>query len=93
MFFSNLALGLLKALIWVYSVVSYPIYCLIYCGRGRSRNGGNTKARIVSRSSDEITFRAVGAPCALREELLKHPDNINTLEKVFSFAVKKYGPR
>ena len=97
MFLTDLALSLIKALIWVYSVLTYPIYwilCWPCCGgRGRPSHGSGPKARIVSRSSDEITYRAVSAPCAIREELLKHPDNINTLEKVLALAVKKYGPR
>lgn len=85
-----------RVLVGLYSFLSYPIYALIYhpCwGRSRPHSPNEAKARIVSRTGNEVTFRAIPYPSPVRDAILSHPDNINTMEELFRFMVKRYGNR
>jgi hypothetical protein len=46
--------------------------------------------RIFLTQKDEVTYRAQHRPCQLRDELINHKDNINTMDKILKFATNKH---
>ena len=94
MFLASLAMALIKAIVFLYTLVTYPFYALFSGACLRvSRRLATSRARVVSRSADEITLRAIPYPCAIREEIQTSPYPIRTMDKLFQFAVKRYGAR
>eukprot|EP00095_Tigriopus_kingsejongensis_P008538 maker-scaffold81_size397536-snap-gene-2.20 protein:Tk08538 transcript:maker-scaffold81_size397536-snap-gene-2.20-mRNA-1 annotation:"long-chain-fatty-acid-- ligase 3" len=96
MIVASFLMVLVRMVVALYTFLTYPIYALVYrpcCKPGRRVSAGQAQARIVSRAADEVTYRAIPYATPIRDEILAHPDHINTLEKLFRFTVKKYGSR
>jgi len=90
---SDMVLGLVKFIIHVYGLITLPFYFLYYrCFKPRDAIE-MTKARFVSTSSNEITYKAVPYHSRYTEEMMKHPDNMDTMEKVARWLVTKYNER
>jgi len=90
---AEIFLGIAKLFIYLYSLISLPFYFIYYrCIKPRDANEIN-KARIVSTGSNEITYKAVPYHSRYTEEMMKHPVNMDTMEKVARWLVSKYNEK
>jgi hypothetical protein len=62
MFASNIFLGLVKVLVFVYGLISMPFYFAYYKLWSTRRTTVN-RARVVSTGPNEITYTATPYPC------------------------------
>ncbi len=62
MFASNLLLGLVKAVVFLYTVITLPFY-YVYYKWIKTRAADAVRARVVSTGPNEITYKANPYPC------------------------------
>jgi len=91
MSFASLLIGCLEVLLFIWDVLTYPLYFLIQQPWKQTRRIEKTRARIVNHQANEITIRASPIVNKVKDELRASPDDINTMERVFDFSVKKFG--
>jgi len=85
--------GLIEVLLFIWDVLTYPVYVLIQQPWKQTRKIQRIRARAVDHKATEVTIRAVPTTDKIKEELLAHPEKINTMEKLFNFSCKKFGPK
>jgi len=85
--------GLIELLLFIWDVLTYPVYVLIQQPWKQTRRIQRTRAKAIDHKATEVTIRAVPTSDKIKEELLAHPEKINTMEKLFNFSSKKFGPK
>jgi len=85
--------GLIEVLLFIWDVVTYPVYVLIQQPWRQTRRIERIRARAVDHKATEVTIRAVPTTDKIKEELLAHQEKINTMEKLFNFSAKKFGSK
>jgi len=85
--------GLLEVLLFIWDVLTYPVYVLIQQPWKQTRRIQRTRAKAIDHKATEVTIRAVPTSDKIKEELLAHPEKINTMEKLFNYSCKKFGPK
>jgi len=82
--------GCIKVLLFVWDVVTYPIYALVQRPWKERSMVTRTRARIVTHQATEITIRAVPMVSKINDEMKAYPEEINTMERLFNYSRKKY---
>ena len=90
MSFASLLIGCLEVLLFIWDVLTYPLYFIIQQPWKQTRRIEKTRARIVYHQATEITIRASPIVNKVKDELRASPDDINTMERVFDFSVKTW---
>ena len=89
---SNMVLlALIQFVIYVWSILTWPIYFLIYWPIGKTRRYNKNRSMRVDIQKDETTYRAFPLRCRTRDALMNHNDNINTMDKVLKYGAQKFG--
>merc|ERR1719260_723507 len=86
---------LLSGLLYIWDFVTYPIYFVVDQPWKKTRLISRTRARVVSHQAKEITIKplAMVTPAKVKDELKNNPEDVNTMERVFKFACKKFGSK
>jgi len=87
---SSFVIGCLRAILFVWDVVTYPVYAVLQRPWKKKSMIMKTRARIVSHQATEITIRAVPKVSKITDEMKAYPEEINTMERLFNFSYKKY---
>jgi len=90
---SSFLIGLLEVLLFIWDVLTYPVYLLIQQPWKQTKMIERTRARIVTHQATEITIRAVPMMNKTKDELKAYPETINTMERLFNFSTKKFGSK
>jgi len=93
MFAISFPILLIRLVLFLWDVLTFPIYLLLQQPWKKSRKISRTRARITTHQATEITVRALPVCSSLKEELKAAPDQITTMANLFSYCVKKYGER
>jgi len=88
--FSSIVIGFIQVLLFIWDVITYPVYALMQRPWGQRSKITRTRARIVSHQATEITIRAVPKVSVITDEMKSYPEEINTMERLFNFSRKKY---
>jgi len=85
----------LSGLLHIWDFVTYPIYFVLDQPWKKTRLISRTRARVVSHQAKEITIKplAMVTPAKVKDELKNNPEDVNTMERVFKFACKKFGSK
>ena len=84
-------LWLIQGLVYLWTIITLPIYFLIYRPWTKTRRFYRKRAHRVEILKDEVTYRALSQTSPLRQKLMD--ENVNTMDKIFAFAAMKYGSR
>jgi len=87
---SSFVIGCLKIILFIWDVVTYPIYAVMQRPWKQKNMIMKTRARIVSQQATEITIRAVPKVSKITDEMKAYPEEINTMERLFNFSYEKY---
>jgi len=90
---ASMLVGLIEVLLFIWDVLTYPLYVIIQQPWRQTRRIQRTRARIVNHQATEITIRAVPTTDKLKDELLAYPEKITTMEKLWNFSSKKFGTK
>ena len=90
---SSFLIRLLEVLLYIWDVLTFPVYLLIQQPWKQTRMIERTRARIVTHQATEITIRAVPMTNKTKDELKAYPEMINTMERLFNFSSKKFGSK
>lgn len=82
------AIGAVKAITFICDVITYPVYLLLQRPWEKRRQSAKPKGKIISADQKAITVRTLTAPQESHTLLVKN--EIDTMEKVLRYAVKKY---
>ena len=89
---SNMVLlALIQIVVYVWSILTWPIYFLIYWPIGKTSRYNKNRSMRVDIQKDETTYRAFPLRCRTRDALMNHNDNINTMDKVLKYGAQKFG--
>ena len=88
--FNMVLLALIQIVIYVWSILTWPIYFLIYWPIGKTRRYHKNRSMRVDIQKDETTYRAFPMRCRTRDALMNHKDNINTMDKVLKYGTQKF---
>merc|ERR1712112_499130 len=80
-------------LLFIWDFITYPFYFLIQQPWRKTMKMKKTRARIVTTQASEVTIRSLAMVNKIKDELKSYPDQITTMEKVWSFSMKKYGQK
>ena len=86
-------LALIQIVVYIWSILTWPIYFLIYWPVGKTRRYNRTRSQRIDIQKDEITYRAYPVRCRIREALINHEDNINTMDKVLKYGTQKFADK
>ncbi|XP_063922554.1 long-chain-fatty-acid--CoA ligase 4 isoform X2 [Zophobas morio] len=84
----TLAIGALKALAFVYDVLTFPVYVMLqrpWRARSLSRR---VKAKPITKDTTSITYRSTTEPGPVHVTLVK--EKIDTMAKMFEYVSRKY---
>ena len=84
-------LALIQIVVYVWSILTWPIYFLIYWPIGKTSRYNKNRSMRVDIQKDETTYRAFPLRCRTRDALMNHNDNINTMDKVLKYGAQKFG--
>ncbi|XP_065199736.1 fatty acid CoA ligase Acsl3 [Planococcus citri] len=82
------AIGAVKAITFICDVITYPVYLLLQRPWEKRRQSSKPKGKIISADQKAITVRTLATPQESHTLLVKN--EIDTMEKVLRYAVKKY---
>ncbi|KAL6956609.1 Long-chain-fatty-acid--CoA ligase 4 [Sarracenia purpurea var. burkii] len=82
------AIGAVKAITFICDVITYPVYLLLQRPWEKRRQSTKPKGKVISADQKAITVRTLAAPQESHTLLVKN--EIDTMEKVLRYAVKKY---
>eukprot|EP00092_Neocalanus_flemingeri_P024572 GFUD01026650.1.p1 GENE.GFUD01026650.1~~GFUD01026650.1.p1 ORF type:complete len:727 (-),score=160.71 GFUD01026650.1:215-2395(-) len=93
---ATLLVGLINVFLFIWDVVTYPVYAILQKPWREVSRIERTRARIVAHQSNEITIRAVPMVNKTRDEMKAYPEEINpkeinTMDRLFNFSSKKFG--
>jgi len=83
----------ISVLLFIWDFITYPFYFLIQQPWRKTQKMKKTRARIVTTQASEVTIRSLAMVNKIKDELKSYPDQITTMEKVWSFSMKKYGQK
>ena len=86
-------LALIQIVVYIWSIITWPVYFLIYWPVGKTREFNKTRSQRIDIQKDEITYRAYSVRCPTRDALIKHEDNINTMDKVLKYGTQKFAAK
>ena len=81
-----------RFLIQFYTVVTYPIYAIVYHPWTRV-DPEEAKAEVVEKTDKSVTVRSVPIPCQVRDEIQAQEPKVQTMADLFIFMVNKFGNR
>jgi len=87
----SILIAVIEILLFIWDFVTYPVYLLIQLPWRKTRRIQRTRARIVTHGATEVTIRAVPMVNKIKDELKACPEQINTMERLWNFSMKKYG--
>ncbi len=89
----DIFLSVVKAVVFVYDLVSYPLYAIAQTPRSE-KTKQKALGRVVMTSSDDAAaaFKRERGDSPIYEEIIVR-NNVDTVTKAFDYAVKKYGSR
>ena len=76
---------------FLFDLISYPVYMAIYKPWRQQKLANRQRAEIVERTPTSLTVKSLPFSSHLRDELLNHPESIDTVDKIFRLAVRKHG--
>ncbi|KAH8416743.1 hypothetical protein KR222_000814 [Zaprionus bogoriensis] len=85
------ALCAIKVLLFVYDVLTLPVYFVLQAPWRCGQDSKRVKARIIKSDRNALTYRTNEPPRAVHVRMLQ--ENIDTLEKVFSFVGRTYATK
>jgi len=87
----GLVIGLIALLLFIWDVLTYPIYLILQQPWRQSRLIGRTRAKIVNQTKTEVTIQPEPQKCKYKDEVRNNPEKINTMAKLFNFSRTKHG--
>ncbi|XP_050309994.1 long-chain-fatty-acid--CoA ligase 4 isoform X6 [Anthonomus grandis grandis] len=84
----TLALGALRALSFVYDLLTFPVYVLLQRPWQQRQKTRKIKAQPISQDTKSITYRSTMQPKSLHVELLR--SQVDTMVKLLEFVANKY---
>ena len=81
----------LEVVVHVWDLISYPISLIIWRPWLRLKARDSTRSQ-VKYSKTEIEFQSLPITCQNRENVLRSPKKIDTVDKLFDRALDIYGP-
>jgi len=93
MSFASFLVGLIEVLLFIWDVITYPLYVIVQQPWRQTRRIERTRARVINHNATEVTIRAVPTTDKIRDELSAYPEKINTMERLFNFSNKKFGSK
>jgi long-chain acyl-CoA synthetase len=89
--FANLAIYLIRSTLLIWDVVSFPASLMIYRPWKFQERSKRKRAEIISQTESSITVEPLKFSCDLRDEILSLEDPLDTIPKLFDFAIAKQG--
>ncbi len=83
-------LGIVSLYLVIYDIVSFPIYVVLQRPWNKVRAYNKQRSRVVAKDRHSITIESLPEHCELAEEIQRQTEQIDTLDKLFRFAVKKH---
>jgi len=93
MSFSSFLISVIEVLLFLWDVLTYPLYVLIQQPWRQTSKIERTRARIVTHQATEITIRAIPMVNKTKDELKAYPEEINSMERLWNFSSKKFGSK
>lgn len=84
----SLALGALRALSFVYDLLTFPVYVLLQRPWQQRQQARKIKAQPITQDTKSITYRSTQQPGPLHITLLR--EKVDTMTKLLEFVSKKY---
>ena len=88
---AQLLIAALEVVIHVWDLISYPISLIIWRPWLRLKARDSARSR-VKFSKTEIEFQSLPITCRNRENVLRSPKKIDTVDKLFDRVLDIYGP-
>jgi hypothetical protein len=88
---AQLFIAALEVVVHVWDFISYPISLIIWRPWLKLKSRDSARSR-VKFSKDEIEFQSLPITCQNRENVLRSPQKIDTVDKLFNRALEIYGP-
>nr|UTI67604.1 long chain acyl-CoA synthetase [Kerria lacca] len=85
------AIGAVKAITFICDVITYPVYLLLQRPWEKRRLSSKQKGKVIASDQKSLTVRTVALPQENHTLLIKN--EIDTMEKVIRYVVKKYGEK
>ncbi|XP_034490199.1 long-chain-fatty-acid--CoA ligase 4-like [Drosophila innubila] len=90
-FWVQCALVPIKALLFIFDIVTLPIYFILQAPWKAGQDSKRVKARIIKSNRDALTYRTTEPPRSVHVKMLQ--ENIDTLEKVLNYVAKTYSSK
>ena len=84
-------LAIIKFLVNLWTVLTLPVYYLIYKPKSKLEGFRRQRAEIVKVGQDEVTYRALPKPSQIQE--IFEEKNVTTMDDVWKFMVQLYGDK
>ncbi|KAH0953865.1 hypothetical protein HN011_000471 [Eciton burchellii] len=88
-FWVSSAIHAIKALSYVYDLLTFPVYLILQRPWEKRKASRRIKARPISKSDGQITYRSVDSPASMH--IMLEREKVDTLEKMFLWVVKMHG--
>jgi len=90
-FWVSSAIHAIKALSYVYDLLTFPVYLILQRPWEKRKASRRIKARPISKSDGQITYRSVDSPASMH--IMLEREKVDTLEKVLLWVVKMHGDK
>jgi len=87
----DILIAIIQIFLAIWTFFTLPIYFCLQRPWVQQNKKHRVQARVVSKEADEITYRAVPTSCAPKAELQNATEKVDTMEKLFTYCVKKHG--
>lgn len=87
-FWINGAIHAIKALSYVYDLLTFPVYLILQRPWEKRKASRRIKARVLSKDDTTITYRSVDSPGPMHTALER--EKIETLDKMFQWVVQMH---
>jgi long-chain acyl-CoA synthetase len=87
---NTLLIGALRVITLIYDIISLPFYAVLQAPWAKKRDNKETKSQPISHDGG-VTYRGLAAISPMHVELEKGKHD--TLDKIFTFAIKKNGAK
>jgi len=90
---ASIAVAIIKIFVIIWDFLTIPFYFLAQRPWVQQAKKHKQRARIISHEAKQVTARALPIVCTVKDELKGYSEEINTMERMFSYCVKKHGYR
>ncbi|KAL1124303.1 hypothetical protein AAG570_002071 [Ranatra chinensis] len=82
------AIGAIKAFVFVYDIITYPVYLILQRPWQKKQLSRRVKAKAISKDTHSITYRSVSGPAEIHSKMLAY--GVDTLDKMLLYVLKMF---